>query len=103
LLTALLATTEHVAALAGIEAKAARRRMIPILRQTLENYTCLGTAAGFSGPIIRGDIDTMKRHLRVLGTVPAAREVYVALAQAAVQYLPGKNKAALRKALRSAR
>jgi predicted short-subunit dehydrogenase-like oxidoreductase (DUF2520 family) len=100
LLTALLATTEQVARLAGVQGREARRRMIPILSQTLANYAKLGAARGFSGPIIRGDVDIVKRHLRVLQASPAAREVYVALARAAVQYLPAKNRAALRRLLK---
>jgi predicted short-subunit dehydrogenase-like oxidoreductase (DUF2520 family) len=103
LFTALLATTEQVAAAAGVSRKAAQRRMIPILLQTLANYASFDAAGAFSGPIVRGDVDTVKRHLRALRKVPAAHEVYLSLADAAVRYLPGKNKAALRKALQSAR
>jgi len=102
LFTALLATSEQVAALAGVKHSEARRRMIPILRQTLANYAAFDAARAFSGPIVRGDVDTVKRHLRVLSGVPAAREVYLALAQAALRYLPAKKKPELRQALRSA-
>jgi len=92
LLTALLATTEQVAAAAGVQRREAKRRMLPILRQTLANYAAFDAGRSFSGPIIRGDAETIRRHLRVLREVPAAREVYAALAKAAVRYLPGKNK-----------
>jgi predicted short-subunit dehydrogenase-like oxidoreductase (DUF2520 family) len=101
LLTALLAATEQVAAAAGVRGKAARGRMAPILRQTIENYVSLGAARGFSGPIIRGDVETVKKHLRVLRQRPIARDVYLALARAALEFLPAKNKTALRRALRS--
>jgi predicted short-subunit dehydrogenase-like oxidoreductase (DUF2520 family) len=100
LFTALLATAEQVAVAAGVSAHEARKRALPILRQTLANYASSGAAAGFSGPIIRGDVQTVLRHLRVLREIPAAREAYIALAEAAVQYLPAKNRADLRKALR---
>jgi predicted short-subunit dehydrogenase-like oxidoreductase (DUF2520 family) len=103
LLTALLATAERVAAGAGVKAKGARRRVLPMLKQTLVNYETLGAAGGFSGPIVRGDIETVKRHLEVLGGTPAAREVYQSLARAATEYLPGKNKAELKKVLESSR
>ena len=102
LFTALLATSEQVAALAGVNRKAAKQRMIPILRQTLANYAAFGAAGGFSGPIVRGDVDTVKRHLRVLRGTPAA-EVYSALARAALQYLPVKNKKSLKRILDSSR
>ncbi len=101
LLTALLATMERIAEIAGVNRTVARRRMMPILRQTLANYNALGAPDSFSGPIIRGDIETIRRHLRVLKSVPAAREVYSSLARAALQYLPAKNKTALKRVLNS--
>ncbi len=99
LLTALLAATEQVAALAGVNAKAAKRRMLPILLQTLANYAAFDAASAFSGPLVRGDVDTVKRHLRVLRGVPAARGVYSSLARAALQYLPVKHKRELKELL----
>lgn len=96
LLTALLATTEHVAAAAGVNRREAKQRMLPILQQTLANYAALDAAGAFSGPIARGDVETIRRHLHVLGTVPAEGEVYAALAKAAAKYLPGKRKRLVR-------
>jgi predicted short-subunit dehydrogenase-like oxidoreductase (DUF2520 family) len=101
LFTALLATAEEVAGMAGVKGNAARRRMIPILLQTLANYAVFDAADAFSGPIIRGDAETVKRHLRVLREVPAAREVYSALARAALLYLPVKRKNSLKQILES--
>jgi predicted short-subunit dehydrogenase-like oxidoreductase (DUF2520 family) len=103
LLTALLATAEQVGALAGVNRRQVKRRMIPILQQTLANYAALDAAGAFSGPIVRGDVDTVKRHLRVLRKVPIAGEVYLSLATAALAYLPGKNKRAVMRELRSGR
>jgi predicted short-subunit dehydrogenase-like oxidoreductase (DUF2520 family) len=99
LLTALLVTAEQVAELAGVNRREAKRRMIPILQQTLANYVALDAAGAFSGLIVRGDAETVKRHLRVLRKVPIAREVYLSLARAALAYLPGKNKRALMREL----
>jgi predicted short-subunit dehydrogenase-like oxidoreductase (DUF2520 family) len=99
LLTALLAASERVAGAAGVSRKAARERMLPILRQTLANYARLGAPGSFSGPITRGDVATVEKHLRVLRRIPGAQEIYVALARAALRDLPAKNRAALRKIL----
>jgi predicted short-subunit dehydrogenase-like oxidoreductase (DUF2520 family) len=99
LLTALLATTEHVAELAGVTKKAARQRMFPMLLQTVRNYGTVGAAAGFSGPIVRGDVETVRRHLAVLRSSGVPRRVYLALARAALEYLPTKNKPSLRRLL----
>jgi predicted short-subunit dehydrogenase-like oxidoreductase (DUF2520 family) len=103
LLTALFATSEQVAALAGVKGNAARRRVIPILLQTLANYAAFRAPGAFSGPIIRGDVDTVRRNLRALGRVPVAREVYSTLAKAAMQYLPARNKNSLQRVLETSR
>ena len=73
--------------------------MLPILQQTLSNYMKLGAADSFSGPIVRGDVEIVKRHLRVLREIPAAMEVYLALAKAALRYLPAKNRRLLQDVL----
>jgi predicted short-subunit dehydrogenase-like oxidoreductase (DUF2520 family) len=99
LLTALLAAGERVALAAGVRRKAARERMLPILRQTLANYARLGAPGSFSGPIARGDAATVGKHLKVLLEVPEVREIYVALAQAALRDLPAKNRDALKRLL----
>jgi predicted short-subunit dehydrogenase-like oxidoreductase (DUF2520 family) len=99
LLTALLATAEEVAGLAGVSKRAARKRMLPILLQTVKNYGTIGAAAGFSGPIVRGDVETVRRHLEALRRVPVPRRVYIALARAALESLPAKNKESLRRVL----
>lgn len=100
LLTALLAAAERVAAAAGVNQKDARKRMLPILRQTLANYERLGAPESFSGPIKRGDVETVKKHLKSLRGIDGAREIYVALARSALEHLPAKNRTALGKLLR---
>ncbi len=101
LFTALLATMEQVAILAGVNRKAAKQRMIPILQQTLANYAAFGAAGAFSGPIVRGDVDTVKRHRRVLSRNPILHDVYVALALSALRHLPVRNERALSRVLKS--
>jgi len=100
LLTALLATTERVAVAAGMKARIARGRMMPIVSQTVVNYATLGAPASFSGPFARGDVKTIRQHLQALRRVPATYEVYVALAKAALQFLPTKNRKAMAQVLK---
>lgn len=99
LLISLFATSEHVAAQAGLKKSTARKRMLPILTQTLKNYQKLGAADALSGPLVRGDADTIRCHLRTLRG--ADRAVYIALIRAGLVYLPAKNKTLIGKALRS--
>jgi len=101
LLIALLAGAEQVARAAGVRSSAAaRKRMLPILQQTLHNYGALGPADAFSGPLVRGDVATVRRHLRALARLPLARQVYVALAQAALDTLPIRNRKELQSVLK---
>ena len=99
LLLAFLATLEEAARAAGLTRQDARRTSLPIIRQTLANYSRLGPAQSFSGPLVRGDAETVAKHLAVLKQHPGAREVYVALARAAMRGLPVKNQDELKQLL----
>jgi predicted short-subunit dehydrogenase-like oxidoreductase (DUF2520 family) len=101
LLLAFLVTLEEAARAAGFTPQDARRKSLPIIRQTLANYSRLGTAQSFSGPLVRGDAETVAKHLAVLKKHPGAREVYVALARAAVRGLPVKNREGLQRLLQA--
>jgi predicted short-subunit dehydrogenase-like oxidoreductase (DUF2520 family) len=98
---AFLVTLEEAARGAGLTRAEARRKSMPIIRQTLENYSRLGPEHSFSGPIIRGDATTVAKHLAVLKKHPAVRDVYLALARAALQRLPARNRKQLRQLLRN--
>jgi predicted short-subunit dehydrogenase-like oxidoreductase (DUF2520 family) len=100
LLLAFLVTLEEAARAAGLTPQDARRKSLPIIRQTLANYSRLGPAQSFSGPLVRGDAETIARHLAALKKHPGAREVYVALARAALRGLPVKNRDRLSRLLR---
>ena len=99
LLISLLAASQHAAELAGISERDARRRMLPIVRQTLANYEHFGAAAAFTGPFVRGDVATVQLHLKAVTGDPILREAYCALARAALAYLPGRNAHQLRRLL----
>lgn len=92
LLVSLLAASEKAAALARIPKAEARRRTMPIIRQTLRNYEKLGPAGAFSGPIVRGDVETIRAHLKALARAPSAKSAYAALALAALELLPNRNR-----------
>jgi len=100
LLVAALVITEKVAQTAGLTAAEARKKILPIVKQTIKNYDRLGPAGAFSGPLIRGDIEIVRQHLRVLRKVPGARDVYCALARAAMLYLPVGQRQKLQRILK---
>lgn len=99
LLLAYFVTLEEVAREAGLRREDARRMSLPIIRQTLENYCCLGPQHSFSGPFIRGDVETVAKHLALLKNRPNTRAVYMALGRAALAELPVKSRTQLRQLL----
>jgi predicted short-subunit dehydrogenase-like oxidoreductase (DUF2520 family) len=103
LVIALMATLEQVARAAGIRKENVKPIMVPLLSQTLNNYRERDAAAAFSGPLIRGDVATVRKHLHALDPLPSARAVYVALATAATTQLPVKNRKMLSDVLKTAK
>lgn len=99
LLVAALATAERVGRASGLSASQTRRVMGPIVRQTLKNYQERGAATAYGGPMKRGDINTVLRHLKELQRVPGAGEVYRALVKSALINLPGARKKELMRIL----
>jgi len=99
LLISLLAASERAAKLAAMSPDDARRRMLPIIRQTIVNYEELGAAASFTGPFVRGDVETVRLHLKELSRSPALKAVYASLAEAALRNLPHRNVRQIRAAI----
>jgi predicted short-subunit dehydrogenase-like oxidoreductase (DUF2520 family) len=91
LLIATLAAGERVAGKAGMTQAQAQAAMRPIVAQTLKNYLEKGTAGAFTGPLVRGDVATVRKHLAVLRAVPEVRAAYVALVRCALGMLPVKT------------
>lgn len=100
MLISTLAVAEQVGRAAGLSSSDARRAMLPIVAQTIRNYADHGAAGAFSGPIIRGDAETVRKNLASLKRLPEAQRVYVALARAALRHLPTANRKKLEQALR---
>lgn len=100
LVIATLAMAERVGQAAGIPKKDVPKVIAPILRQTLRNYSRGGADGAFSGPIVRADLETVRRHLKALRKVPGAREIYLALARSAIDNFPVRDPRGLRKVLK---
>lgn len=97
LLLTTLAVGERIAAEAGIPRGRTREFLTPILRQVVENYVARGADASLTGPLVRGDLVTLRKHVLALRRVPEGREVYLALSRAAAQLFPlSKRKEVLR-------
>ncbi len=95
LLVATLAAGERLGRKAGLTDAQARAAMRPIVEQTLKNYLEKGSAGAFSGPMIRGDVETIRKHLEALRATPEMREAYIALVRCALGTLPVKSAGAI--------
>jgi predicted short-subunit dehydrogenase-like oxidoreductase (DUF2520 family) len=62
---------------AGVDPEDAVRALIPLLRGTLDNIAQLGVPSAVTGPIARGDVDTVRLHLARLS--PEDRVLYSGL------------------------
>jgi len=51
---------------AGVDHATAMAALLPLVRATLDNIEAVGPAAALTGPIARGDVETVRRHLRAL-------------------------------------
>jgi predicted short-subunit dehydrogenase-like oxidoreductase (DUF2520 family) len=64
---------------AGIGEKAAAGMLFPLVQGTLQNVNNLGLEKALTGPILRGDAATVRKHLKALRDDPHARGVYLVM------------------------
>jgi predicted short-subunit dehydrogenase-like oxidoreductase (DUF2520 family) len=50
----------------------------------VENVSALAPSAALTGPVARGDVETVRAHLAALAEMPGVLEVYRALSRGAV-------------------
>jgi predicted short-subunit dehydrogenase-like oxidoreductase (DUF2520 family) len=100
LLVSHLAAAHEAAARAGFSPRQARRLIEPIARASLDNFFRSGPAKSFSGPIARGDVETIRLHLQALKSHPMLASVYRSLALYALETLPSPGRKALEASLR---
>jgi predicted short-subunit dehydrogenase-like oxidoreductase (DUF2520 family) len=61
---------------AGVGEDAAVSILLPLLKGTLQNVKSLGLEKALTGPVLRGDVATVRRHLEALRAEPEALEIY---------------------------
>lgn len=71
----------------GLDTAAAVRALLPLVRGTLDNVETLGLSDALTGPIARGDADTVRLHLARLS--PEDRHLYCALGREALRTAVG--------------
>jgi predicted short-subunit dehydrogenase-like oxidoreductase (DUF2520 family) len=81
-LVTLEAAAERVAAGAGLEAGRVRALLAPLVRTTVESWADLGPSAALTGPIARGDEDTVARQrAAVADAAPDLLDLFDSLAE----------------------
>jgi len=84
-LVALLDAVREVAAAAGLDAAGALTIYGRLVAQTLANAERAGVAAALTGPVVRGDVGTVRIHLSTLrARAPSVLPLYVALTERAI-------------------
>ncbi len=82
-ITTLLDTGERILKNAGFEKALAGKMLLPLTRGALENVALLGAEQALTGPVVRGDAETVKSHLIAL--TRQDRELYRSLMSAALE------------------
>ena len=92
---ALIALLRSAAALwqaMGVDQKTAFRALLPLARTTLENAAALGAEAATTGPVARGDVDTVRTHLQALQSLaPEILPLYTELTRVLVAHASSLN------------
>jgi predicted short-subunit dehydrogenase-like oxidoreductase (DUF2520 family) len=81
-LVALASVAQRLFVAAGLPEDVARTALAALMAGALENLRAAGPAGALTGPVARGDVETIRRHLEVLQETDA--ELYRALSRAAL-------------------
>lgn len=80
----LLSIGERLLHETGVDAAAAGQALRPLFYSAAENLRGRTPAEALTGPVVRGDVDTVRGHVRALGSDGEALAVYRALTRAAL-------------------
>jgi predicted short-subunit dehydrogenase-like oxidoreductase (DUF2520 family) len=82
----------------GFTRREAARALLPLTRQTLDNFERIGPRAAWTGPMSRGDFLTVQRHADALSSFPPEyQNAYKVLSRLAATVLANDSGAVLRK------
>jgi len=82
---ALMAEALDLMEVAGIERAAALDGLLSLVRGGLEASAVRGLPAALTGPVSRGDVETVRRHLALLGRDPQLLQAYRAVSVLALR------------------
>jgi predicted short-subunit dehydrogenase-like oxidoreductase (DUF2520 family) len=85
--TVLMCLAEELLREVGIAPEVAGRALHPLFASAVENLRGGAGASALTGPIVRGDADTVERHLLALRAHPDTLDAYRALSRAALRWV----------------
>jgi predicted short-subunit dehydrogenase-like oxidoreductase (DUF2520 family) len=95
---ALLETATRLLMAQGFTRRQAARALLPLTRQTLDNFERIGPRAAWTGPMARGDFSTVQRHMDALSDFPPEyQDAYKVLSRLAAAVLSDDSSALLQK------
>jgi len=94
---ALMETATRLLMKQGFKRRQAVRALLPLVRQTLDNFESVGPLAAWTGPLSRGDFSTIERHIKALAEFePAYLEAYKTLSRLTAEVLAAQPGAMLK-------
>jgi len=79
---ALMETATRLLMTQGFKRRQAMRALLPLTRQTLDNFERVGPLAAWTGPLSRGDFSTIERHVKSLADFePEYLDTYMTLSR----------------------
>lgn len=80
----LLSAAMRLLTTAGVDEATARGALGTLLVSAAENASAMGPSAALTGPVARGDLETVRAHLDALADVPEILELYRAMSRDAL-------------------
>lgn len=84
-LVSLMNVSADTGGMGGLPQKQVQKALLPLVQKTLQNISRQPLDKALTGPIARGDIQTVKQHLALLNHRSNLREVYAVLGKEAVR------------------
>jgi predicted short-subunit dehydrogenase-like oxidoreductase (DUF2520 family) len=76
----------------GLDDALALRILLPLMEGAFQNVKTSDIRSSLTGPVIRGDKNTVRAHLEALQTYPEIQEIYRKLAAQALEIAKGKKR-----------
>jgi predicted short-subunit dehydrogenase-like oxidoreductase (DUF2520 family) len=93
----LMETATRILMTQGFKRRQAMRALLPLARQTLDNFESVGPLAAWTGPLSRGDFTTIEKHVKALGDFePEYLEAYKTLSRLTADVLAAQPGAKLK-------